>query len=565
MDSSIIPVPDGLSLLPFQEEGVRWVLNKFKSGQTHILIADEMGCGKSIETIAILNSIPWENALIVCPASLKLNWEREATRWLTTPRTFAIVNDGKTLPIGQVTIINFELLHKHQSLLDRKWDVMIVDECHALKNRKAKRTRATLAIKSDRFLALSGSPILNRPAEIFNIAHHCSQRHFPSWWSFAKRYCDMQQTRFGIDTSGSSNLEELQAKLKTIMIRRLKKDVLKDLPRKRRQLIELPPTKEMRSVLDRENMKWSLHESTLASLAARRDRAAISENDSEYREATKTLKAAYGVAFGEMSTVRKETALAKLPLCISHAKTVLESVDKLVIWGHHKELIKNTIHELGDYNPAVLVGESSQIERQEAVDKFQNDPSCRVFIGSIRAGGVGITLTAASTALFFEADWTPAMLNQAEDRLHRIGQKDSVLIQHLVLEGSLDAKMIKTVMQKQEVIDEALDNAPKQVDRLKPEIATNGKKTGYAAFGVRFNAGNREAMLKGLRVLAGLDSDHARARNGEGFSAFHTEIGQELSRKTSLTDAQAGFTAMLIKRYRRQLDVGIIRAAGIEL
>ena len=563
--NSHIKIPEGLELMPFQWEGVGWILDKFSKGQKSILLGDQMGVGKTIQAIATLNSMKWTNTLVIVPASLKYNWKREMEKWLVEKKTIGMVMDGKTMPSGDIIICNYDILAKHPAILGRHWDVMILDECHMIKNRTAKRSRATLAIKSEYLLALTGTPILNRPSELFNIAHRCAPKVFPDWWHYAKRYCDLQDTRFGLDFSGASNLDELQAKLKnTIMLRRLKRDVLKDLPEKRRQIIELPPTKEMRVFIDRENREWKLHEETLAKLAARRDMAAVSENEEEYQAAAATLKKCYKVAFESIARVRKETALAKLPLVVAHTKDVLESTKKVVVFAHHKEVVANLMKELATFHPVQLVGDDDIGDRQAAVDKFQNDPNCRVFVGSIRAAGVGITLTAASTVLFAETDWTPALVCQAEDRCHRHGQMDSVLIQHLALESSLDAKMIKTIMEKQLVIDAALDDSAAK--SRKPSLATAPKTAStYIDVGRTIAADQREALLKGLRILCKLDGDHARQCNGEGFSAFHTEIGHELAQKHTLTDAQAGFASYLINRYRRQLDVGVLRAAGITI
>lgn len=353
--------------------------------------------------------------MVICPASLRINWKREAEKWLISKPEIGIVLDGKNYPDGDLIICNYEILGKHESIKATKWDIIIADESHYCKG-KSQRTKNTLSLRSDRWVFLTGTPILNRPAEIWNIAHKCAPKLFPNWWGFAKRYCDMKETPFGMDTRGASNLGELNQKLSTFMIRRKKVDVLKDLPPKRRQIIELPPTKEMRIVLDRENMQWKVHEETMARLVARRDQAALLNDEQEYRGAANELKQAYKVAFGDMAKVRQEVALAKLPLCIAHIKDLLESVDKILVFCRHKAVAANLMEELKDFGAVVLMGDTAMNERQKAVDAMQNDPKCRVFVGSIQAAGVGITLTAASTVVFVEPDWTPALLSQCEDR-----------------------------------------------------------------------------------------------------------------------------------------------------
>ena len=495
--------------------------------------------------------------MVICPASLRINWKREAEKWLISKPAIGIVLDGKSYPEGDLLICNYELLGKHQALRDTHWDIIVADECHAVKS-KSQRTKNTLSLRSDRWVFLTGTPILNRPAEIWNIAHKCAPKLFPNWWGFAKRYCDMKETPFGMDTRGASNLGELNQKLSTFMIRRKKEDVLKDLPPKRRQIIELPPTKEMRIVLDRENMQWKVHEETMARLVARRDQAALLNDEQEYRSAANELKQAYKVAFGDMAKVRQEVALAKLPLCIAHIKDLLESVDKILVFCRHKAVAANLMEELKDFGAVVLMGDTAMNERQKAVDAMQNDPKCRVFVGSIQAAGVGITLTAASTVVFVEPDWTPALLSQCEDRSWRYGQKNSVLVQHLVLEASLDSHMLKQVMAKQEVIDQAIDAAGGNVEEAKKKM-----KVSYSVEGAKYNRDQRAMMIKCLRVIADKDKDSARQRNGEGFSMYHSQIGKSLAGKWELTDAEAGFAAMLVKRYRGQVDSAMVKMCGV--
>jgi SWI/SNF-related matrix-associated actin-dependent regulator 1 of chromatin subfamily A len=585
-----LPVPTGLKLMPFQADGVRFMLER-----QNTLLGDEMGLGKTPQSIVFLNSVYWERALIVVPAFLRLNWFNELKRWLTKDADIFIVWDGKTLPPEtssrtlfegggrpQIIITSYDLLSqripqkgadgkatdkKHWPLAPAaalmaktKYDVQICDEAHYLKNRKAFRTRATLAIKSQRFIAATGTPILNRPVEVWNLAHRCDPTTFNDYWHFVKRYCDAHDGGFGYDVSGASNLGELQQRLKiSILIRRLKKDVLTDLPAKTRQIIEMPPTAQMRTTLNRENMQWEVHEETLAALVERRDRAAILEDEEEYREAARLLKAAYTVAFEEMSRVRKETALAKLPLCINHIEDVLEQVDKLIVFAHHKDVIRQLADALKQYGCMMFFGDTPQMERAANVKRFQEDPRCRVAIVGISAA-VGITLTAASHEVFVESDWVPANLSQAEDRAHRIGQKNCVLVQHLVLEGSLDSKMLKTVISKQEVIDDALDVKPGSEQQHK---AVQRRKINYADIGSKLDVHQRGAILLALQKLTAMDGDKAQAKNGKGFSKFDSNIGHELAKMQELTAGRAGFGQHLVRRYRAQLDDALVRACGI--
>lgn len=562
-----IPIPEGCELMPFQKEGIEWAISKMR-GEAHIpsksvLIGDSMGLGKTIQAIGILNCIQWSSALIICPASVRINWQREASKWLISKPEIGVVESGKIMPSGDLIICNYELAGKHEDIKGRHWDIIVCDESHYLKSSKAQRTKNVMALRSNHFVFLTGTPILNRPAELWTIAHKCAPKAFPSWWGYAKRYCDMKETRFGMDVKGASNLSELNQKLtSTFMIRRRKEDVLRDLPALRRQIIELPPTKEMRIVLDRENMQWKVHEETMAKLVARRDNAAMLNDETEYRGAARELKQAFSVAFAEMAKVRQEVALAKLPLCISHIKDTLESVDKVLVFCRHKAVAANLMTELSEHNPVVLMGDTSMKERQKSIDSFVQNPSVRVFVGSIQAAGTGVNGLQFSCchAIFVEPDWTPAIISQAEGRLHRHGQKMPVLVQHLVLESSLDSHMLKQVMAKQEIIDQAIDAAGGNKEEAKKKL-----KVSYADDGAKFTPTQRALLIKCLKVVAEKDKDGARQKNGEGFSIYHSQLGKQLAQKWELTNAEAGFAAMLVKRYRKQIDAGMVKLAGVEL
>ena len=416
----MIPAPIGLSYLPYQLEGIEFAMNRRAT-----LIADEMGLGKTIQAIGVMNAHPeLYTVLIVCPASLRINWAREIDRWLISPCV-------------DVLIVNYDILHKYE-WGKKTFDLLIMDESHYLKNKSAKRSRLARTIKAKHRILLTGTPILNRPVELWHQLHILDPIAWPlkSYGQYTHRYCAAHRTRWGMDVSGASNLGELNERIKPLMIRRLKSEVLKDLPAKRRQIIEL---------------------STDGVSADLLDRMTAMDTEIEYAAKVKGLDEAMRVAFIDTATVRHEVALAKVHLAIEFIKEALESSEKVVVFAHHRDVLQELYDGLLDYNPTVVHGSVSQYHRQAAVDRFQNEDGCRVFIGQIQAAGVGITLTAASHVIFVELDWTPGMVSQAEDRCHRIGQKDSVLVQHLVLDGTLDAKIAKALIKKQSIIDRAID------------------------------------------------------------------------------------------------------------
>ena len=467
-----IPCPPGLEYRPFQRAGIAYALKRPAT-----LIADEMGLGKTIQGIGFCNVIAARSILVICPASLKLNWAREFKRWTTTGVTIGIAA-GDTWPTTDVVIVNYDILERHQSAVRSKtWDVLIVDECQYTKNRAAKRTKQVWGqlaktegkwawkippIPATRRLALTGTPLVNRPVDLYPILNGLDHKAWPKFFAFTQRYCDAKKTRFGWDFTGASNLDELQQKLRsTVMVRRLKSEVLSELPPKTRQVIEVP-CNGFADVVKAEADAFESHRERVQSLQAAVEAAALAKDKEAYAEAVNRLREAQRVAFSQMSLVRHETAMAKAPLVADHILDCLEQgIPHLLCFAHHHDvvdLIRDRLIAAGR-RCVIVTGRESMAQRQDAVDAFQRG-EVHVFIGNIQAAGVGLTLTRASHVVFAELDWVPGNVSQAEDRCHRIGQRDGVLIQHLVLEGSLDAKMARTIVAKQEVIDAALDDQP---------------------------------------------------------------------------------------------------------
>ena len=434
----MIPHPPGLEYLPYQQAGVAWSRDK-----AACLFGDEMGLGKTIQAIGYLNCHPQvASVLIVCPASVRLNWARELDKWLVSPCV-------------ETVILSYGMLHKAD--LSRHYDVVILDEAHYIKDVKAKRSALCRKIRAGRKIALTGTPILNRPIELWHLLHWLDPVAWPmsSYASYATRYCKAHQRRIRIrgrqafryvwDVSGASNLDELREKTRALMIRRLKMDVLKELPPKRRQIIEL-----------------SAHGLGAGLKAQLKDcQAKIDEIERKYRHDVQKLESALQVAWNEMAEVRHAVGRFKVEAATEIIHDAVASCGKVVVFAHHRDVIRSLQEALVDYRPVVLTGSTPHPARQAAIDAFQTDPHVKVFIGQIQAAGVGITLTAASLVIFAELDWTPGVVTQAEDRCHRIGQRDSVLVQHLVVDGTIDAHMAKTLVRKQETITQALDGAQK--------------------------------------------------------------------------------------------------------
>lgn len=577
-----IPVPDGLEYLPFQKAGIEYAL-----GRENTLFGDEMGLGKTMQAIGVINSQgAIVHTLVVCPAHLKINWKREMTKWLTrSPQSIEIAYANKDFPRADTVIINYEALvllckcytHRHPRaahkdtwvtrdcpLHSERWDILIVDECHYVKNPKTKRSKAVKAVSAKRRLYLTGTPIVNRPIELWPIISELAPETFNHFWGYARRYCNANNDNGHWDLTGSSNLGELQEKLRgTIMVRRLKSEVLTELPPKVRQVIEIP-TNGSTQVVEAEKAAMAKQEGRLTGLKQAVEEAKASDDPEDYKAAVKALRQGWQVAFTEMAKVRHDTAVAKIPYIIEHIKDVLNSGNKVVVFAHHHDVI-DALFDTFISEAVKLDGRDSATRKDEAITAFQNDEWKRLFIGGIQAAGTGITLTAASHVIFAELDWVPGNVTQCEDRLHRLGQHDSVLVQHLVLEGSIDANIAQTMVEKQAVIDKALDEEvviEKSAPVIPvPESATDStSRTRIAKEAESITPAQAEAIHTALRQLAATDEDRAQMINLVGFSKIDSNIGHSLAQATRLTPKQAALGKRIALKYHRQLGEDLTAA-----
>lgn len=465
------PVPaNGLQYRPFQKGGIAYA-----AAHRDTLFADEMGLGKTVQAIGVINLDPLaRRILIICPATLKLNWKKEFVKWDVKNLSYEVITPKtKKFPAVDVVIINYEWMTKWQvDLRAFKWDVMVIDEAHYIKNpktsraqeifgRKKGRTKTKMneetgaeeiikvlaplePLSAKRRLFLTGTPIVNRPKELWPLIQVLDPDGLGSnFIRYAKRYCGAFKTRFGWDFSGASNLDELQEIMRSkFMVRRLKKDVLKELPAKVRQVLVLEGSDRIKGLLEKENKAYDDYKQRL--------------KDGEFES----------IAFADLAKVRRDVAVAKIPFIIDHIKEVLEEQNKVCIFVYHHEVLDAIVAAF----PGLCVsidGRTKNEDRQLAIECFQGDPNVRLFVGTIRAAGVGITLVASSTVIFGELDWVPGNITQAEDRCHRIGQTDTVFVRHIVLEDSLDERMAQIIVEKQEVIDKALDTVPSTTDTPK--------------------------------------------------------------------------------------------------
>lgn len=545
------PVPAGLDYYGYQKAGIEYCLDK-----DSILIGDEMGLGKTVQAIGVINVNKPKNVLIVSPASLKLNWKKELETWLVDQRDIQVIMSGKdSLDEKQdIVIINYDVLQKYQDLLDKKWSLVIMDEVHYLKNPDAQRTKAALSIQADKKIMLTGTPIPNRPIEIQAVAAYLDEKSFGNRFGFGKRYAGLhkkQVTRNKSvwDWSGASNLDELQRRLRqSFMIRRKKDEVLKDLPAKVKQIIELP---------------YELYKKEIkAEYSAFEDYNKKNQNPNVDPYSLEAEQFSSKVDFVSMSSERKATAEKKVKAVVEHLESFNEPV---VVMAHHRDVIAQLEAELKkqDKKVVVLTGEKNQVERNKAVESFQNGQA-DVFIGSIKAAGVGLTLTRASKMVFAELDWVPSDIAQAEDRIHRIGQESSVLIQYIVVEGSLDAVFAKKIVDKTKVAAKALDDVVIEKKIEIPELIEENKELNKvikkAKAKVKVNqiaeslSEEKVELLQKFMKFLSSRCDGAIAQDGVGFNGVDKDFGASLARQNSWSMAQQKIAYKMLKKYKRQLD-----------
>jgi len=423
-------------LYPFQKEGVSWI-------ETHngrALIADEMGLGKTVQAIGWMQLHPEiRPVVIICPATLKLTWANEIAKW-TDETDVAILSGTRSRTIKEkIIIINYDILHDWLSVLKiANPKLVILDEMHYIKSNSTKRTKATKLLTKgvDHVIALSGTPIINRPIEAFNTLKILNPDLFPDYWNFTRRYCNRKHNGFGWDVSGHANERELHQKLvSTLMIRRLKKDVLKELPDKIYSHIPI----EINNSKEYDEAEWDFIEfvrQTKGDDAARR--------------------ASNAEAFTKIEVLKQLSVKGKLKRAIEWIHDFLEVDGKLVVFATHVFIIDALMKEFSKI--AVKIdGSTSMRERQIAVDKFQTDESVQLFVGNVKAAGVGITLTASSNVAFIELPWTPGELDQATDRCHRISQKDTVNVYYLLAKGTIDMHLAQIIDMKRKVTSTVLD------------------------------------------------------------------------------------------------------------
>lgn len=462
-------------LFEHQKQGI-----KFLKENKKIILADEMGLGKTRQAIIAAGETS-KGVLVVCPASLKYNWQREIIFVYPKDRVDIISSTDEIIDGAKWYIINYDILEKHidaiVNLINKKLlNTLILDEAHYIKGKTIrsacivgglvkkkvegvpKRQRiAGIASGMENVYCLTGTPLLNRPIEMFNLLRAIGHKLGTNRQAFGIKYCGAylcQLGRTGIrfwDESGSSNIEELRKEIQPVFLRRKKEEVL-DLPDKIISTMISELTPEWRQVYAN---AWKKYLEFVKETTATMD-------DKQRKETIQGALMAKHLV--EMQKLKQICSQSKIDRIVADVRNTVEQGEKVIIFSQYTETItvlaerlNQTVKGQTKIKAVTLTGSDNMNERQKAVDAFQNDKNTQVFISNIKAGGVGLTLTTASVVMFADMDWSPGIHNQAIDRAHRIGQKKTVNAYFYVAKGTLEEDIVQILTEKEKVINNLVD------------------------------------------------------------------------------------------------------------
>ncbi len=435
-------------LLNFQKEGLDFLLKS--SGNA--LLADEMGLGKTVQTLSYVatekQTFP---VLVVAPLVTLQNWDREISKFVkkksrngriieNESSSSTIIRTGKLqeLPITDFYIINYELLYKRlPDLAKLNIKTIVCDEVHNLRSKttqKYKAVKKLAALPGVTYrIGLSGTPIYNRGSEIWPIVDILKPGLLGSFKEFCEYFCYVNEKGKAIvlENKRASLRNELQ---KHVMLRRKKSDVLKELKDKVRYKEVIDADTEY--YLEELDKIWTKLEEEQK------------DAETEFKKSASYQRA--------IQSERQVAGIAKLPHVINFVKNIMEIEESVVVFCHHKVIHKLLHERLSEFSPVSIIGGQSDTVRQDQIDKFQKGES-KLMIAGLRAGNVGINLTRAKYVIFAELDWSPAIHRQAEDRLHRIGQKNTVFAYYLIGNGTLDDHVANILVDKSYEIDAIMD------------------------------------------------------------------------------------------------------------
>lgn len=604
-------VPDGKRLLKSQHVPIRWILTREST-----LEADPMGAGKTVICSVAANKMKAKRVLIICLASIKANWRREWKAWnkmaASGEQTVAVAS-GSFWPNTDVVIVNYDILDRFRTQIKMEkvefihggkkrtkwvpvldddgtpviqrvgqidsveWDLVIIDECHKIKGRRADRTVAVVGVSSygkqlqtpisaKRRIAMSGTPIVNRPAEIWPAAFWLWPESFPNFHMFGMRYCAGKRSGWGKtwNFDGSSNAEELNIRLRLLgMISRPKSITHSEVPPKVRKIIEYgidgfsKLVSEERTLV--EEFEKDLVELRAAALVAR----LFGEEDA-WREAMKGLKERCDLKNkGVLRAARVSVTRAALPQIIEYIKDELNERDKVAVFCWHREIADAL--QAAFPGSAKISGDVATEDRQPQIDRFQNDASCKVFVGTIASCGTGITITATSLILFVEICDVPGEVMQAEDRAHRQGQKATLEIRYLVPEGSAMAIQCENIINKMEVIDGCVGQITDSALMDMPVSAIEDDESAPVAAIEFAKLEQYSKTIQPTKVYSVRDRllQIARGRYRRRPADVDQIVCGRLANRDNWTPIQQAMAELLVKRYGVENDADFNGKAGL--
>jgi SWI/SNF-related matrix-associated actin-dependent regulator 1 of chromatin subfamily A len=426
-------------------------------GNKKFILADDMGLGKTTSAIIASLETKAKKILIVCPASLKINWQREIENY--SDRSVYISEGKKFSDEHDFVIINYDILKNFHDIkkkddsiiLKTKFDLVIMDEAHMISNPQANRTKIVNDIisKIERVWLLSGTPMTSRPMNYYNLLNIVDSPVAANWMAYAIRYCNGFQFNVGKrkiwNVQGATNLEELRERTQTHILRRLKEEVL-DLPEKIITPVYLRLVSKDYEEIMGEYYDW------------------YDQNPEESNSLT--------IQFGKLMKVRKIIAQEKVNNTIELAENIIEQGKKVIIFTNFTDTLQQIYQHFGK-SAVYLDGSCSKPHRQNSVDEFQTNDKIMVFVGNLKAAGVGLTLTAAEAVIMNDLSFVPAEHAQAEDRSHRIGQKNSTSVYYPLFENTIEGAIYDILNKKKKIIstvmgdDLLLDDASSIENMLK--------------------------------------------------------------------------------------------------
>ena len=410
-------------MYPYQASGVERIHQL--SGR--VLLAMDAGTGKTLTALGYLIEAPAiEKVLVIAPANATYKWQDEAKRWIGWDSQVIRTGKEEIDPHARMVIMSYAMLRNRRDMKDRYWSVVIIDEAHRISNGKSLQSKAVRNLQAAGTLLLTGTPVMNRPIEMWHLLHVLNPAEWDNWWTFARRYADahdeMIHTRQGMrkvfKVDGASNLDELSRKLQRYMYRVTKADAMPWLPKLRRVLYPIAPE-------------------------------SLAKFEREYRDLRNRRNTMPAIQF--MSKLRQMTATHKIDEAVELAEDLIKQGQKVVVYAYHQEIVALLQDKLKSHGLIRITGAEDQPTKFANNRQFQDNPNIMVALVS-DAGSEAIDLYASSNLIMMERAWNPGKEEQIEARLHRSGQQSSVIVHYLIIKGTVDEYMHHLVESKRDVL-----------------------------------------------------------------------------------------------------------------